>query len=203
MAGRGKVIVILLSTAALAVMIGSASLAGPETDYPQIAQHTDDRDPEVRPPVGPVKPERLERARPPGTPGPVPGIPRGRGGQFRPEQVERMERMIGLIKRMQHICFDPATAGMIAIGGLKDEVRRKQEAVVADLEGQLAKTKTLGLRNAIRMMLKDLYKARGDDEKVLGHLRKMIEENDAALSKERGRRATGPSPRKRGPARDD
>ena len=71
---------------------------------------------------------------------------------------------------------------------VKDEVRRKQEQVLADLEGQLAKTRTLGLRNAIRLTLKDLYKARGDNEKVLGHLRKMIEENDAALSKERRRR---------------
>jgi len=187
MAGRGKVIVILLSTAAIAVMIGSASLAGPETDYLQIAQCTGEREPERQEPG--------KRVRRPGGFSPIPrgargvGTASGRGGQFRPEQIERMELMIGLIKRMQHICFDPATAGMIAIGGLKDEVRRKQEQVVADLEKQLAKTKTLGLRNAIRLTLKDLYKARGDDERVLDHLRKMIEENDAALSKDRSRRS--------------
>ena len=173
MTGRGKLTAVLLVAAGVATMIGSASLAEPDLDYPAIAQRTESRDPDR-----PRRPEARPRAE----------RPRGREGRFRPEQIERMELMIGLIKRMQHICFDPATAGMIAIGGLKDDVRRKQEQIVADLEKQLAKTKTLGLRNAIRLTLKDLYKARGDNERVLDHLRKMIEENDAALSKEHRRR---------------
>ena len=70
---------------------------------------------------------------------------------------------------------------MIAIGDLKDAVRRKPKEIIEDLETRLKKTKTLGLRNAIRLTLKDLYKAQGADEKVLDHLRTMLAENDAAL----------------------
>ncbi|GAF95835.1 unnamed protein product, partial [marine sediment metagenome] len=105
--------------------------------------------------------------RPPG-PGPI-------------EQMEQMGRMMKLLEMMKEVCFDEGAAAMVAIGDLKDAVRRKPKEIIEDLEAQLKKTKTLGLRNAIRLTLKDLYKVQGADEKVLDHLRTMLAENDAAL----------------------
>ena len=108
-----------------------------------------------------------------------PGNPRPR--PMRAEDADRMGKFIGLVGAMKHVCFDPETAGVIAVGALKDDVRRKTADIAKDLEAQLAKTKTLGLRNALRLSLKDIYKKQEDDEKVLGHLRAMLAENDAAL----------------------
>ena len=95
--------------------------------------------------------------------------------------MHRMNMMMEMLERLKHTCFDPTSAGIVAIGGLKDDVRRKPAEIIKDLEDTLGKTKTLGLRNAIRMSLKDIYKAQGEDEKVLQHLRAMLAENDAAI----------------------
>lgn len=97
------------------------------------------------------------------------------------DMLEQIKPMFELLERMSEACFDEVTAAMIAIGGLKDDVRRKPAQITKDLETQLKSTKTLGLRNAIRMTLKDIYKAQGEDERVLGHLRAMLAENDRAL----------------------
>lgn len=101
------------------------------------------------------------------------------------DMLEHVEPMFELLERMSEACFHEVTAAMIAIGGLKDEVRRKPAQITKDLETQLNRTKTLGLRNAIRMTLKDIYKAQGNDEKVLSHLHAMLAENDKALQEER------------------
>ena len=121
---------------------------------------------------------------------------RRRQGPFRVEEAERMERMIQLIERLRDTCFDEPNAALIAIGGLKSEVRRKPEAIIDDLEQALDKTKTLGLRNAIRLTLKDIYKAMGKDDRVLDHLRAMLAENDEAIQarmkqREQRRRSRG------------
>ena len=100
---------------------------------------------------------------------------------MRPQDIGRMTSNLGLIERMKRLCFDPAAAGLVAAGGLRDDVRRKYAEITKDLEAQLAKTKTLGLRNALRLTLRDIYKKQEDDEKVLKHLRAMLAENDAAL----------------------
>ena len=109
----------------------------------------------------------------------VPGM---RGGE--PQVVQKLTMMLHLIERMRDASFDPEVAGLIAIGGLKDDVRRGPQVIVKDLETVLAKTKTLGLRNAIRGQLKELYKQLGEDEKVLANLRAMLAENDKALQEE-------------------
>lgn len=97
---------------------------------------------------------------------------------------DRLERMIDEVDRMADLCFDRRRMAMIAIGGLKDEVKREGEAVAGDLEVQLKKVKTQGLRNAIHLMLKDMYKARGKNDMVLRHLRALLSENDAAIQRE-------------------
>ncbi|MDY7009272.1 MAG: hypothetical protein SVV80_00765, partial [Planctomycetota bacterium] len=100
---------------------------------------------------------------------------------FPRKQAEHMDVMIKLVQRMKQTCFDSEAVGVMAVGALKEEVPRKDEDIIKDLEGQLAQVKTLGLRNAIRLTLKDLYKHRGKNEKVIEHIKALIAENDKAL----------------------
>jgi len=129
---------------------------------------------------------RLDDRRPERRPEGFPAM--GPGGPMRPrpmpiEHAERMEQMLQLIKRMERVCFEPSTAGLIAVGGLKDEVPRRPGEIIEDLENVLSKTRTLGLRNAIRLTLKDLYKMQGNGKMVLKHLRAMVAENDEEMRK--------------------
>ena len=105
--------------------------------------------------------------------------PRSPGARARKAVVQ-----IKLVGSMKETVLDSAGMGLIAVAGLRDEVPRDPVKLADDLERQLTRTNTLGLRNAIRLTLKDLYKSLGKDEKVLDHLRQMLEENDAALQKQ-------------------
>jgi hypothetical protein len=89
------------------------------------------------------------------------------------------------IGTMKEACFDPAAMGMIAVVGLRDEVPRDSAQVIPELEQLLKETSSPGLRNAIRLTLKDLYKAQGDNEAVLKHLRAMLVENEQTLQGKR------------------
>ena len=133
----------------------------------QTRERRDDEHPERR--EGRERRERDEAGRM--------GPPFGRGR----EHAERMERMMWMLDRLQDTCFEPSRAAMVALGALKDEVRRPSREIARDLERQLDRTRTLGLRNAIRLMLKDLYKEMGNEEAMLDHLRAMIAENDEAM----------------------
>ena len=116
-----------------------------------------------------------------------PGSFRSRRIGHAPASIQDFERMVAaiqVIERMKKTCFEPDVAAMMALGGLRSDVRREPKEVIADLEKQLAKLKTLGLRNCVRLMLKDLYKIEGNDEKILEHLRAMAAENDAAIQAE-------------------
>lgn len=127
--------------------------------------------------------ERMEReGRPlrPGLRGPGPHEPRP---PFRREYAEQFGHMIEMIGRMKHTCFDPEAAAIVAIGGIRDDVPREPRQVIDDLEKALTQTKTLGLRNAIRLQLRDLYRETDKPEKVLEHLHQMLAENDEALQK--------------------
>ncbi len=103
--------------------------------------------------------------------------------EFPQKKAERVEMKLGLIGQLQKVCFDPAAAGLIATAGLKDDVSRERPEIIKDLEARLGETKSLGLRNALHLVLRDLYKANGNNEKVLEHLRAMLRENDAAIVK--------------------
>ena len=118
-------------------------------------------------------PGGLGEAMPPGGPGRQGGGHGDMGNAF---------QMIG---HMGEAMFNPRIAGVIAIGGLKDAVGKKLPEKIKFFEAQLDKTKTLGLRNAIRLTLKDLYQANGDDDKVADLLKAMLEENDAAIQQEK------------------
>ena len=110
---------------------------------------------------------------------------------FGREHVEQFGRLMQMVERMRNTCFSPEVAAMIAASGLKDDVPRKGEEVVEDLENTLKKTKSLGLRNAIRMMLRDIYRDLGKNDKVLQHLHEMLAENDEALHAEHQRATKG------------
>ncbi len=97
------------------------------------------------------------------------------------EPMGQIRMMLGMVEHLKHVCFDPTTAGMIALGALKDDLPRKDDVIARDLEETLEKTKTLGLRNALHLTLKDLYKKQGETEKAVKHLQAMIVENDAAI----------------------
>ncbi|HAU38245.1 MAG TPA: hypothetical protein DCX07_11100 [Phycisphaerales bacterium] len=98
-----------------------------------------------------------------------------------PEAMGQIRMMLGMVEHLKHVCFDPTTAGMIALGALKDDLPRKDDVIAKDLEETLEKTKTLGLRNALHLTLKDIYKKQGETEKAVKHLQAMVAENDAAI----------------------
>jgi len=153
-------LVMLLAVAAVVGWLAYCTLADddrPRADQPERREHKEMRRPMME------RRQAMER------------VERMRMG------TQQMGMMIEMLERLKHTCFDPTSAGMMAIGALKDDVRRKPAAVIKDLEDTLGMTKTLGLRNAIRLSLKDMYKAQGEDEKVLQHLRAMLAENDAAI----------------------
>ena len=136
----------------------------------------------------PPAPGRTEPAVAPGRADPR-EAPRRRARETRPRRYfsqDRMERMtgyIGLVGQMKRVCFDPSVAGMMAVGNIKDGVKRKPDKVIADLEALLTKTKSLGIRNAIRLSLQDLYREQGLNDKLLQNCRDMVAENDAAIQK--------------------
>lgn len=96
------------------------------------------------------------------------------------EGMERMELSTLVARDMAGVYKDPAATGTITIGGLMDDVRRETGDQVTDLEKTLETTKSLPLRNAIHLRLKDLYKVQGQTEKVLATLHTIIDENDKA-----------------------
>ncbi|MCP4377137.1 MAG: hypothetical protein GY794_13295 [bacterium] len=90
-----------------------------------------------------------------------------------------------MVRTIREMCFDESAVAMIAIGALKDEVGRKPKEVIKDFEARLDKTKTLGLRNAIRLTLKDLYAETDNKDKMIEHLNALVVENDKALNKKK------------------
>lgn len=100
----------------------------------------------------------------------------------RAQQTDVKIRMVGSMKQT---VLDSAAMCLIAAAGLRDEVPRTADEVIKEYEGLLGKTKSLGMRNALRLGLKDLYKLKGDNEKVWHHLRQMFIENAHRVAVER------------------
>lgn len=199
---RKITIVVLFLTGVGACLVIPPALAEPGQERPAAADRPNERAEndrlardEARAPRRELR-EPEEGDSPPRQPGrrdrPGPGGPRRPGmpmRRMRPPMPEnemlRVGRHIALIERMRHTSFDPAMAGLVALGALRTDVRReKPEDTIKDLEGLLPQVKTLGLRNSIRMMLKDLYREIEKDEKVLEHLKALVLENDAEIQKQ-------------------
>lgn len=101
-------------------------------------------------------------------------------------QARQAEIRVKLVGNMKDTCFDPRAMGIVAVGGLRSEVPEKPEELAKQLEGILPQTKALGLRNAIRLTLKDLYLETGAAAKAQAQLKEMVRENDEALQKTPG-----------------
>jgi len=114
-----------------------------------------------------------------------PGMHRWRRPPMGEAEAHQLQRHIGLIQQMRHTSFDPSTAALMALGSLRTDVNReKPQDIITEFEQLLSEVKTLGLRNSIRMMLKDLYREQDNNDKVREHLRAMVLENDAAVQKQ-------------------
>ena len=172
----------------LLVVVSACLVMPPAAREADRGRPGDERERGARPEHEPGRRERPGPGRSgPGRSGPRRGPWQWHSRPPMPEnEMARLGRHIELIQRMQHTSFDPAVAGLVALGALRTDVpREKPEDIIKDLEDVLAQTKTLGLRNSIRMMLKDLYRDQDKHAKVLEHLKAVIAENDAALQEEK------------------
>ena len=95
--------------------------------------------------------------------------------------TEQIGAMTDLLGQFRELTFEPELVVIAAVGGLKDEVPRKIQDVIGDLEAQLKTAKSIGARNAIRWTLNEIYKGQGKHDEVLRHLRAMLRENDELL----------------------
>ena len=93
-------------------------------------------------------------------------------------RAKETRMQIKLVGDMKETCFDPNAMGLIALGAISQEIPRPPQEVIEELEALLDKTETLGLRNAIYLTLKDLYKQTNQPEKTLELMRSMFVEND-------------------------
>jgi len=104
------------------------------------------------------------------------------------EEVERtvhqMRMYIELLETVRELAFPPETAATIGIMAIKDDLDLPPEETIKQLNEVLGKTKSIGLRNSIRLGLKDAYEETGQTDKLLALLKDMIAENDAVLAEE-------------------
>ena len=99
-------------------------------------------------------------------------------------EIQKLEMWMGLVGRFSELCFEPQHAALVAIDGIKEDPNRKPSQIIADFERQLKRTKTLGLRNAIRLTLKELYEHEREFGKRRNLMREMLIENDKAIQEE-------------------
>ena len=95
-------------------------------------------------------------------------------------EVKELRLNLQMLKTMGEMMFDPEHCAMMAIGAIKDDLDLEPKEAIPHLEQVLAQTKTLGLRNAIRLSLKELYEETDQTEKVLKLLKDTVAENDRA-----------------------
>lgn len=97
-----------------------------------------------------------------------------------PERFQ-LQEMVGMLNAVSQTAFDSESAAMIGIGAINDELTSTPQEAAEELESVLKTTKSLGLRNAIRITLKDIYIKAGDKKKGIEHMRAMIAENDECM----------------------
>ena len=97
------------------------------------------------------------------------------------QEMIKLHRTLSMLKAIGDTAFDPESAALIGIGAINDECALTPQEAAAELELVLQSTQSLGLRNAIRITLKDIYLKAGDKKKALEHMRAMIAENDKCM----------------------
>jgi len=115
---------------------------------------------------------------------------RGATGEAPPRarrDVEHAVQRMKMVEILREMTSEPTIMGLVAVGGLKDNVEREPEAIIEILEDALERTKTLSFRNAIRLALRDLYQHTGRADRLVHNLRQMLAENDKAVATEKSR----------------
>ncbi len=98
-------------------------------------------------------------------------------------EVDEAREKAETLEHYAEIAFDPVAAGLLAISSLA-EIEAEPEERAAAFEELLNETKELGLRNALRMVLNEIYEDAGATEEVVENLSAMLAENDAALAED-------------------
>ena len=96
-------------------------------------------------------------------------------------EVDEARDKAKTLEYYEEIAFEPVRAGLLAISALA-EIEAEPEERAGLFEELLGKTKELGLRNALRMVLNEIYTNAGATEEVVENLSAMLAENDAVLA---------------------
>ncbi|MFV2067529.1 MAG: hypothetical protein ACC645_11160 [Pirellulales bacterium] len=96
-------------------------------------------------------------------------------------EVEEARQKAETLEFYGEIAFDPVAAGLLAISSLA-EIETEPEERAGVFEELLSETKELGLRNALRMVLHEIYTDAGAVDDVVENLSTMLAENDAVLA---------------------
>ena len=102
-----------------------------------------------------------------------------------PRRPLEVAAFAGVVEHLTKFCFDSKAVGVMAVGAIRDDFRRKRSDTIKDLSALLGTVKTQGIRNAIRLALRDLYKAAEDEENALAQLKALVAENDQAIQAEK------------------
>lgn len=95
--------------------------------------------------------------------------------------ARQSQDQIKTILSMKDTCFDPQAMCVVALGCLRSETKETPAQLGKTLEALLAETKAVGVRNAIRMTLKDLYGQMGRTDMVKVQLEGIIKDNAQAV----------------------
>ena len=96
-------------------------------------------------------------------------------------QRELMEQNLHTLEIMSRTTFCPKSAAMVSLGALRDEMDMEPNDRIQVFENLLKRTRHLGVRNTIRMSLKDLYLETDQKKKAVMLLMEMVFENDEML----------------------
>ena len=96
-------------------------------------------------------------------------------------QATLWEAKAKVVGNLKETCFDPRAMGIVAIASLRGEIHQDPKQLADHLQAMLEQTKSLGLRNAIRLTLKEVYLEQGQVDQASRQVEMMIQENDQAV----------------------
>jgi len=98
-------------------------------------------------------------------------------------EVDEAREKAETLEHYGEIAFDPVAAGLLAVSSLA-EIEAEPDERAEVFEKLLSETKELGLRNALRMVLDEVYTGAGATDEAVKNLSAMLAENDAALAED-------------------
>jgi hypothetical protein len=100
-----------------------------------------------------------------------------------PVLLQRLEHTRQIHRLFWETTLNPEKAGVVAVLQLENEFRQSltPEETVKILQDLLKGAKTQGLRNMLRVAIKDLCKRQGNSSQAIEQMVEMFKENDQAL----------------------